>query len=231
MKILRLSLAILALAGMSAVAIAACPDSGYFRTYNGTLQAGRASEAWCNGNAGQPGNTENVESWDGVVLGGQWKVWGQHIDANGAVEVANTVDAYGNGYIDYQTNYEGGYIWLTGNHTWSTDGQPLTGYVTYFNVGARVVYQSGQMTGATANVYMTARFDGCEDCEVAYTIANTELVWSSGFGTPAPADYPDFACNANVGEYFYACCIVAAITCDGVPTQTQSWGSVKSLYN
>jgi hypothetical protein len=168
-------------------------------------------------------------SWGGA-LGTQWRLWGQTIDATGAVEVANTVDADGNGYIDYATNYTGGQFWLTGAHTWSLDGQDLTGVLTYYNVGTRVQYMAGQAVGANANVFMTGSFDDCTSCQVEYTIANAELVWSSGYGTPAPAEYPALLCNATTGELFDACCITVLVTCGGIATETQTWGTVKALY-
>ena len=231
MKKLRMLTVMALVGGLVLPALAACPDSGYFRTQNGTLLPGRVSEAWCGAaEPGQPGNTENAQSWDGTMLGGQWKVWGQAIDALGAVEGVNTVNSQGDGYIDYQTNYTGGQIWLSGAHAWSVDGQDLTGSVTYFNVGSRVQYSNFEIVAVNANLYMSAAIDGCDRCEVAYTIANAELVWQSGFGEPMPTDYPEFMCSASLGELFDSCCIVCAITCDGVQTETQSWGGVKSLY-
>ena len=133
-------------------------------------------------------------------LGAQWKVWGQTIDAAGAVEVDNTVDVNGNGYIDYATNYTGGQFWLSGTHSWSLDGQPITGALTYYNVAARVQYVAGQAVAVNSNVFFDGTIDGCTDCQIAYTIANAELIWSSAFGTPAPADYPALLCGATTGE-------------------------------
>lgn len=226
----NLLLTVLLVLGLAASALAGCPDSGYYRTQNGTILPGRVSEAWCNGGPGQPGNTENAMSW-GADLGSQWKVWGQTIDATGAVEVDNTVDLNGNGHIDYATNYSGGQFWLSGTHTWSLDGQPITGALTYFNVATRVQYNDGLAVAANSNVFFDGTIDGCADCMIAYTIANAELVWSSAFGTPAPADYPALLCGATAGEYFDACCITMVITCGGIPTEPQTWGQIKALYN
>jgi hypothetical protein len=229
MKNLKLSITVLLALGLAASALAGCPDSGYYRTGNGTLLPGRVSEAWCGGGPGQPGNTENAMSWDGV-LGAQWKVWGHMIDAAGAVEIANTVDLNGDGYIDYNTNYTGGMIWLSGSHIWSLDGLPLTGLLDYYNVSARVQYVAGEAVAVNSNIYFSGTLDGCTDCQIAYTIANAELIWGSGFGTPMPTDYPELLCGATAGELFDACCITMAITCGGVATDAQTWGAVKSLY-
>ncbi len=229
MKNLKLSITLVLVLGLAASALAGCPDSGYYRTSNGTLLPGRVSEAWCNGGPGQPGNTENAMSWDGT-LGMQWKVWGQAIDAVGAVEVENTVDVNGDGYIDYVTNYTGGQFWLSGAHIWSLDGLDITGSLTYYNVAARVQYVGGQPVAVNSNVFFDGMIDDCDDCQIAYTIANAELIWSSAFGTPAPADYPALLCDATTGELYDACCITMVITCGGVATEGQTWGHVKALY-
>lgn len=229
MKNLKLSITVVLALGLAASALAGCPDSGYYRTSNGTLLPGRVSEAWCTTGPGQPGNTENAMSWDGT-LGMQWKVWGQAIDAAGAVEVANTVDVNGDGYIDYVTNYTGGQFWLSGSHIWSLDGLDITGTLTYYNVAARVQYSGGQAVAANANVFFDGMLDDCEDCQIAYTIANAELIWSSNSTTPMPADYPALLCDATTGELFDACCITMVITCGGVATEGQTWGHIKTLY-
>jgi hypothetical protein len=229
MQKLKLTITVLLALGLTASALAGCPDSGYYRTGNNTILPGRVSESWCNGGPGQPGNTENAMSW-GPNLGDQWKVWGQVIDASGAVEVGNTVDVNGNGYIDYTTNYTGGQFWLSGTHSWSLDGQPITGSLTYYNVASRVEFVAGQAVAVNSNVFFDGAIDGCSSCMIAYTIANTELIWSSNFGTPAPADYPALLCGATTGELFDACCITMAITCGGVATESQTWGSIKTLY-
>jgi hypothetical protein len=226
---LKLAITVVLALGLAVTALAGCPDSGYYRTSNNTILPGRVSEAWCAGGPGQPGNTENAMSW-GPDLGTQWKVWGQAIDAAGAVEVNNTVDTDGNGYIDYATNYTGGQFWLSGTHIWSLDGQPITGALTYYNVATRVQIVGGQAVAANSNVFFDGVIDDCEDCVIAYTIANAELIWSSDFGTPAPADYPALLCDAPSGELFDACCITMAITCGGVATDSQTWGHIKTLY-
>ncbi len=229
MRKLKLSITVLLVLGLAASALAGCPDSGYYRTSNGTMLPGRVSEAWCSGGPGQPGNAEDAMSWNGI-LGTQWRVWGQAIDAAGAVEVSNTVDVNGNGYIDYATNYTGGQFWLSGTHIWSLDGQPITGALSYYNVATRVQYVGGQAVAANSNVFFNGAIDDCDDCLIEYTIANTELIWSSTFGTPAPADYPALLCGATAGELFDACCITMAITCGGVASETETWGHIKTLY-
>ncbi len=213
-------------------ALAACPNApkdGIYTTSNGTILGGRASEAWCSGaGPGQPGNTENAMSWDGVNLGGQWKVYG--MAGGGAVETARYFDAYGNGWIDYVTNYTGGQFWLSGGHIWGDGTTDFTGNLTYFNVGARVTYAAGQPVGVTSNILLTGVFEECPNCSIEYAISNAMLVWQTGYPSAMPASYPPFQCNASSGELFDACCIVAKIHCTPISTNPSTWGGIKALY-
>ncbi|MFA5070556.1 MAG: hypothetical protein WC528_04725 [Patescibacteria group bacterium] len=205
------------------------PKDGVYTTNNGTMIGGRASEAWCAGlGPGQPGNTENAQSWDGAVLGGQWKVWG--MASEGAVETARYFDVYGNGWIDYATNYTGGQFWLSGTGSWGSGATDYTGLVTYFNVAARVTYVAGSPVGVTSNILLMGTFDNCTHCQIQYAISNALLVWQTGYPTVMLADYPPFLCGAASGELFDACCIVAKIFCQPTAVDESTWGAIKSLY-
>jgi hypothetical protein len=205
--------------------------AGIYSTTAGTLLPGRSSEAWCNPAmqfAGVPGNTENAMSWDGTMLGSQWRFWGMAIDENGAVESARSIDAYGTGWIDYVTNYVGGQFWLFGGHSWSDDGTDLVGDVTYLNVGARVNLFQGVVTGVTSNILITGQFTTCPNCVIQYSILNAMRVWDPTGGSMPPL-YPAWACGTT-GELFYLCCITANIVCDEVGTEESTWGAVKQMH-
>ncbi len=206
------------------------PNPGIYRTANGSILPGRVSEAWCTiASPGVPGNTEDAQSWNGAALGAQWRVWGQSIGPLGAQETARDVDVYGNGWIDYVTNYIGGQFWLSKFHTWSDGVNDLTGTITYFNVGVRVTLMGGQIVGATSNVLLQGYFDDCPVCTLEYVITNAMLAWMPGW-PDMPANYPAFQCSANMGELFDVCCIRASIYCP-VGTEESTWGAIKSLYN
>ncbi len=207
------------------------PVKGTYSTYAGTQLPGRASEAFClyPFNGGVPGNTESAASWDGAVLGGQWTASGMYIDENGAVETDRSIDAYGNGYIDYSTNYLGGTFWLTGAHIWSSDGNPLTGYLTYFNVGTRLTVIGGQVVGLTSNVTFRGTFDQCSVCYIRYAITNAMRVGVITNGAP-PAGFPAFECGATSGEIFDLCCILTDIWCDEIGADESTWGGIKAMY-
>ncbi len=228
-KLLVFAIALIA----AAPAYAACPNQpkdGVYTTSNGTMIGGRASEAWCAGGPGRLGDTENAMSWDGASLGAQWKIWGMAIDAAGAVETGRHIDAIGNGWIDYQTNYTGGQFWMSGSHVWGNGTGDFTGSVTYYNVGARVNYLRGQAIGVTSNIYMTGIFDNCPDCSIEYAISNALSVWQTGSPGSMPSNYPSFLCGAAQGELYDVCCAVVKIYCNTVATKTSTWGMVKELY-
>ncbi len=232
MRILRTAFLAAMVLLVSASVWAGClihPNPGIYTTTNGSILPGRVSEAWCTiASPGVPGNTEDAQSWSGAILGTQWRVWGQAIDDNGAQMTDSDVDAYGNGWIDYVTNYVGGQFWLSKLHTWGDGVNDLTGTITYFNVGARVTLMGGQIVGATSNVLLRGVFDECSACTLEYVITNAMLAWMPGWGTP-PANYPAFQCGANLGEFFDVCCIRASIYCP-VGTEESTWGAIKSLY-
>jgi hypothetical protein len=234
MKTLRLTAVLALTVAITISASAGCPDSGYFFSVAGTMMTGRGSEGWCgaDGNPiafGQPGNSVDEASWDGATLGTQWHIWGMTIDAAGASEIASDLDGFGNGWVDYQANYDGGQFWLSGSHVWSLDGFDLTGTVTEYNVVTRVTYFFGMLVGATSNIYMTGIFDGCDTCVIENVIANGCLEWRPEIGGTAPANYPAYLCG-NTGELFSVCTVACTISCNGVATEGETWGGVKSLF-
>lgn len=207
-----------------------CPISGTYSTYTSTISAGRASEAWCGDvGPGRHGNTENALSWNGSVLGAQWKVWGMSIDETGAVETGREIDEFGNGWIDYETNYLGGEFWLSKDHLWGDGVNDVTGDLVYYNVATRVAIIGGAPVGATSSIFFTGSFDGCPGHMLEYVITNAMLVWRSDSGVPRPDNYPNMLCGANSGELFDVCCITASIR-EVVAAEESSWGAIKELY-
>jgi hypothetical protein len=230
MRLVRLATVCILAAFIAVPASSQCPVTGTYSTLTMTILAGRASEAWCGDvGPGVPGNTENALSWDGAALGGQWRAWGMYIDGNGATETVRDIDAYGNGWIDYETEYLGGQFWLSKDHLWGDGINDMIGTITYYNVGTRVTYIGGTPVGATSNVMFRGVFDECPNCVLEYVITNAMLVWRSDSGAPRPADYPDFLCGASSGELFDVCCITANIRC-GVGTDESTLGAIKAQY-
>lgn len=234
MKILRMVTVIAFAMLIAGPAFAVCahqPVQGSYSTTNGTMIGGRASEAFCSGaGPGQFLNTQNVMSWNGAALGTQWTISGMAIDAAGAVVKSQYFDAFGNGYIDYVTNYTGGAFWLSGAGNWGDGLGNFTGQVTYYNVGTKVSYIGWQPIGATSNISVRGSFDDCAYCFIDYGIANSLLMWSSTDGTAMPANYPPFLCGVTAGELHDVCCVTIHVLCDPTATEESSWGAIKELY-
>lgn len=233
MKLLKMALVMSLVLLVATYAFAGCPHKpkdGIYSTNTGALIGGRVSEAYCTGvGPGVPGNMQNAMSWNGAALGTQWKIWGMAIDGAGAVETGRFFDAYGNGWIDYVTNYTGGQFWLSGAGAWGDGLGDFSGAITYYNVGAKVSYVGWQQIGVTANISFTGVFNECDWCFIDYGIANSILVWKTGM--PAmPANYPPFLCGANGGELHDVCCVTFSIFCDITPTEETTWGAIKGLY-
>lgn len=208
------------------------PFPGNYSTYANpaTILGGRASEAWCTPTeqrGGVPGNTLDAMSWDGTMLNSQWRFWGMEINGDGAIMTLYSLDGTGTGFIDYTTNYTGGQFWLSGGHSWS-DGTDLTGLVTYLNVGARVSFFQGAVTGITSNILISGVFDICENCILQYAISNAIRVWDPTGGSMPPL-YPAWACGTT-GELFDICCIMAHIDCEYIATEESTWGDIKQLH-
>lgn len=228
MKHLRTIILILALTALAVPAWSQCPDAvGIWSTTNGTMNGGRATEAWCTlAQGGVPGNTQNAMSWDGVTLGGQWRAWGMSIDANGATLLTDNIDGNGNGTRTYQTFYEGGQFWLTKDHTWGDGFNDLIGDLNFFQVDATITFFGGTPVGITSNISFSGAFVDCpeyQDCTVEFAIANA--IGVAGI----PADYPALLCGATGGEAFDVCCITMSINC-AIPTESETWSGIKAMY-
>jgi hypothetical protein len=246
MKVLKTLLVVagvMLLASTVSAQFCGCPEDHipyqrWWRTNDGSLLPGRVSETWCGKYGypvmpGVPGNTEYAQSWDGANLGTQWELWGMEIDAAGAGETDRYFDEHGNGYIDYVTNYTGGRFWLSGAHFGPPGSVDFEGILTYFNVGTRVSYTLGEVTGVTSNVLLNGWMtETCECCYIEFAIANAIRVWVEGEGAP-PVPYPPFICDENktpggTGELFDACCITVSISCPNSGEES-SWGAIKQL--
>lgn len=235
---MRTLLVFLCLAAMAGTAVAQCPNAvGQWSTNTGTMIGGRASEAFCGAGGaplvgGVPGNTQDARSWNGTVLGSQWRAWGMYIDSNGAQLIGDTVDpGTGNGTRTYQTFYLGGQFWLDRNESWADGLADLTGDLTTFQVITTLQIVGGQIAGAASNITFTGMFDNCasaNNCRVTFGITNAMMVWTPGMGT-MPTGFPPFACGATTGELFDACCITLQIDCT-IEAEPMSWSTMKASY-
>jgi hypothetical protein len=240
----KVNVLILALALAASGALAACPDNvGIWSSNPETnpdfpLLNGRVSEAWCgaNGNpvaAGQPGNTQNAQSWNGasMELGVEWRIWGMAIDENGPALLFDGVSG-GNGVRIYETNYDGGEFWLGGDGAWTAGDVELTGTIFNYQVTTTITYVGGEIAAQVSNVTFNGAFGDCPEdngCVIEFAIANAALVWRSDSGDPMPMNYPEFLCNADSGELFTTSDITLGINC-AVAVEASTLSEIKGMY-
>jgi hypothetical protein len=233
-KVALLTAFVLSLAGM-AFAQTSPPLVGTYKTLTNTILPGRATESLpCDGCDGQLGNMIAAESWDEAALGTEWKVHCPQIGAPPVLLYDGVVD--GTGQRIYQTSYSGGILWLSGAGAWGTGDPFYTGTITSFIVVATKQYVGGQLVGVVSSINFSGTIDGYDGC-FTLAIANAELVGATP-GTPAlPGPFPPFmgpsdcAVTGSHGTYWDAHDITFSILGDcAVPTESSTWGQLKSLY-
>jgi hypothetical protein len=228
----------------SVILAAAPPQNGnYFSTElpGASFLSGYFSESWVDpGTHGQIGNTINAASWNGSALGTDWKLWCPSIIAP-PVLVSDTRDGMGTGDVVWQTDYDGGYYWMSKNGPWSADNLiDFTGTVLEFNIITTYQYVFGDLLGIRSNITMIGKFDmldpswDTEKC-IVYEINNASFYGSTDI-EPKPADFPEFMddnCQTGVltrGGWGDVTHIAIRIDLCTVPVESATWGSIKAMY-
>jgi hypothetical protein len=212
--------------------------TGTYGTLNGTIQAGRATESMpSDGAEGLIGNTIWAESWNGAVLGGNWKLTCMKLDGPPTLIYDGLVG--GNGQRIYATNYSGGSIWLSGTGAWAAGGAPYyTGTLTMFKVTTTKQFVAGTQVGAVDDINFAGMFEGAGQC-FAMNIANADLVGMTGsaFLPPPGGVWPAFhgpsdcAAIGSHGNYWSVHDLTLIISGDCLtPDTPATWGRIKSLY-
>lgn len=228
--VLTLLLAGTSLAGPPLVGSYNSVDNG------GPVYVGHYTEGWdASGSAIKAGTTLNAESWDGAVLGTQWRYWCSTESADAFLWVDN-IDAQGNGQRVYLKTFSGGYIWLSGTGPWANGDPQYTGVITHYNETETVQYVNWVPIGAVTSVNAKATFDNYALCMTFY-IGNGYRIGTTDLGDVKPAGYPDFldpGCSATrtLGAWWDFDDVILTINGDcTVATQESTWGAVKSLYS
>jgi hypothetical protein len=237
---MRVTAMVLVLGLIAVPAFAGAPTQGTYYTYdmpNGSFNTGHFSESWVDpGQHGQHGNTINAQSWDGILLGDEWKLWCPSIQTD-PVLVSNTVDGNGDGEVTWRTTYTGGHFWFSDDGPWENvlEPQEYTGDLDFFTVTTTYQYVGGEILGIRSNVVSYGQFDGFTDC-MEYTINNAAFFGTTDEG-PKPAEFPEFL-DENCGTGTWSRGGWGSVTeialrirgdCD-VATQPSTWGQIKSLY-
>jgi len=216
-------------------AVAAPPVAGTYYSYDlpgGTFNAGRFSESWVDGGAhGQMGNTVNAESWNGTVLGTEWRLWCPSIQTPPALVSDTRVN--GTGDVTYRTVYTGGHFFLGAVGPWGDED--YTGDLNFFVITTTYMYVNGELLGIRSNVTSYGQIAGYTDC-MEYEINNAAFFGTTDMG-PKPSDYPAFLdenCSEGVwarGGWGSATQIAIRIRgqCN-VGVEPSTWGQIKALY-
>jgi hypothetical protein len=235
----RILLSIVCIVLVAGSAAANPPMNGTYLSTDlpgGTMLTGRFSESWVTTPPaqGKVGNTLHALSWDGTMLATEWKVWCASIGAP-PVLISDTRDANGTGNVTYQTDYVGGYFWLSKNGPWGDGTEDYTGSLMSLRVEATYQFVMGNLLGIRSNVTMVGTFDGYDNC-MEYVINNTAFTGSTDTSA-MPAGYPPFMdTNCGTGTVTsggwgtvsdIALQVLGSCT---IRTEEKSWGAVKALY-
>lgn len=211
--------------------------TGTYKTLFGTVQPGRATESMPADFAeGQLGNMIWAESWDGVVLGANWKVTCPQIAGPATLIYDGVVG--GNGQRIYVTPYSGGTLWLAGTGAWGGGAPYYEAILNAFTVTATKQYVGGALVGVVSNINLSGDFEGEGQC-FTMAISNAELVGMTGnpYLPPPPGVWPalhgpsDCALIGAHGTFWDVHDVTLSILGDcTVPSRMSTWGRVKSLY-
>jgi hypothetical protein len=230
---------VLALLAPSAFAVDG-PIPGTYKTLTGTIQPGKATESMPADLAeGQLGNMIWAESWNGSVLGSNWKVMCAQI-ASSPQLVFDNVDGNGNGQRAYRTDYTGGLLWLDGNGAWYNAASPAAAYSAAISSFSITVYKQivgGQPSGAVSNIAISGDIEGYASC-FTLAISNAELAGYTPLGyPPALGPFPlfrgpsDCSTVGNHGTYWNVHDVTLNIIGQcSTPTRSSTWGRIKTLY-
>ena len=237
---MRVTVMVLILGLLAVPVLAGQPVIGTYFSFDmpgGTFNTGHFSESWVDpGRDGQLGNTINAQSWDGAVLGAEWKVWCPSIQVP-PVFVSDTRDGDGTGEVTWKTSYAGGHFFLSGAGPWGDGSQDYYGDIAFFNVTTTYQFVFGTLLGIRSNVTTSGQIDGFTDC-MEYTINNAAFFGNTDDVGPKPAEYPEFLDeNCNTGVWMRGgwgstteIAIMIRGNCD-VATQESTWGKIKSLFS
>jgi hypothetical protein len=174
-------------------------------------------------------------SWNGSLLGTEWRVWCPSISAPPTIVFDTRTN--GTGIIRYETSYTGGHIWFSQTGSWG-NGEDYNADIDEFNVTSDHIYQDYVLTGINSNISLQGHFTAYSNC-FTYSISNAEYFGDTNSGT-LPAEYPSFLEPTNCqsgfltqgawGEVHDITVIIYSPTECTVKSQDTSWGAIKALY-
>lgn len=218
---------------LPAVALAVDPAPGIYHSLDlgGAMLTGRGTQSWTAPlNAAQGlGDVMHSESWDGALLGTQWRfACGVQLQP----QVMQDFRVGGTGPVVFTNTFDGGTFFLSKTGPWGDAVNDLTGTLLVTRAIATVTYVQGVPQSSRLNVDAAGRFDG-SDCTLTFVIANgigggdTDLL-------PVPPGYPAFLDAGCLplglhGSWGDISQITMRVDCP-VPAPRPTWGAIKLLY-
>ncbi|UCH82944.1 MAG: hypothetical protein JSW50_10765 [Candidatus Latescibacterota bacterium] len=240
MRLMLLS-AVVALIVTPALAVEG-PTPATYSTLAGDFSEGHFSESWVDPpyNDGVVHNT--IHAWDNGQ-GVEWRVycpWLLNVTVN-----FDTRDQNGNGFVQYETDYSGGTMWLSKWGPWGHAPDPdaidFTATITMFKVTSTHQYSGGVPVNIVSDILLYGQFDPPVEEQQCfeYALSNGEITGNTAVGMTLPAGYPPFLdyydCpGGTVTQGAWGDATDISITIYGtctIPTETSTWGKIKSLYS
>jgi hypothetical protein len=234
---MKLFITFLAVLMVASLVFAGPPLTGVYKSTLGQMLDGRYSESW-NGppfGNGNLGNTINSASWNNAALGTEWKVWCPSIAAPPTMVFDTRVGGWG--IVRWDTNYEGGYLWLSQTGLWG-NGEDYDGVVDFFRVTSDHIYENGILVGIDSGISMQGHFEDYSHC-FAYSISNAEYLGNTSL-LGKPADYPTFLDPVSCldgsltqgiwGDVHDTTFVIYSPSECTIDSEETTWGAVKALY-
>jgi hypothetical protein len=217
----------------AASVMAGPPLNGTYKSTDGQFDEGREASSWAAGGGFlSTGGVLHAEAWDGVALGGDWKiVCPQVVNVVLIVDLFNPVS--GNGQRIYQIDYNGGFIELGGGGPWGNGDPSYTGVIDTYVEIRTVLYTNHVKVGSVSDHSVSAHLQGYTQSCMTWGVGNG--VWLGESPAAKPAGYPTYldpACGAtaNTGHWGDIEDLTISVTGCAVGTREATWGSVKALY-
>ncbi len=210
------------------------PLTGVYHStdHGGDVEVGRASESWIGGSERAPGNVINAESWNGLKLGTQWRVYCPIITSS--ILTDDHVDENGNGYRIWRLTFVGGRFWLSGDGPWGGGETDYPGLIDTYIEYRQIVYSKNKPVSSTCVVEMAARFTEYPTVCFLVDVSKCQKRGDT-LEKNLPEVYPRFldqSCEVGPKEGSWSRWFGVTMTVTGcvTPVEETSWGSIKARY-
>ncbi len=225
-------LAIILVLAIAPLAVAA-PTPGTYNTpsLGGTMLEGRATNSWSMPANGAMGMNDvwNSMSWDGSLLGTEWKFQCATSPAMHAV-VDNRIA--GTGTVIITAAYDGGTFFMSKDGPWGDGLGDDTGTLSGTTIITTLQYVSNVLVDGRENISASGIFDE-DGCFLTFLLTNGIRVGDTTMG-PKPMGYPGFLapdCSPTRTDGSWSDIVDVSVRIDcPVSVEESTWGRIKSNY-